>query len=135
MLPRTQDKNQLVIAYQISRTPWPDGIGAWYRPQDWDKEGNLIATGNDRARALDPWANDRAKGRPCPPIPGLIDETQVESQSQSVTEISVTEIQEEPVTEITVTETRVGRPAKADALTPAERMRRYRASKTTEQSS
>jgi hypothetical protein len=57
-----------VRLYRANPRPWPDGIGAWYRAEDWTDEGELIATGEARARALDWWANDRAKGRPCPPL-------------------------------------------------------------------
>ena len=71
-----------VRQYRANAHPWPDGIGAWYKSADWipgnDKDGDtLIATGNARARALDPWANVRAKGEPCPPLP--------ESQIETVT--------------------------------------------------
>jgi hypothetical protein len=60
-----------VRLYRANPRPWPDGIGAWYRAEDWTDSGELIATGEARARALDWWANDRAKGRPCPPLAGV----------------------------------------------------------------
>jgi hypothetical protein len=60
-----------VVAYRANPRPWPDGIGAWYRAEDWTDAGELIAVGEARARALDWWANDRAKGRPCPPLAGV----------------------------------------------------------------
>jgi hypothetical protein len=46
------------------RAPGPHGgvLGAWYRPQDWDDAGNLVATGWAGAKACDPWANTRAEG-------------------------------------------------------------------------
>lgn len=48
-------------------------LGAWHRAEDWTADGNLIATGEARLKAIDPWANDRAAGRPCPVLgsPGM----------------------------------------------------------------
>jgi hypothetical protein len=66
-----EDRSKLVRMFRENPRPWPDGIGAWYRAEDWDDSGVLLATGEARARALDPWANDRARGRPCPPMPGV----------------------------------------------------------------
>jgi hypothetical protein len=60
-----------VRQYWANPHPWPHGPGAWYRAEDWDDAGKLLATGEARARALDPWANDRAKGEPCPPLRGV----------------------------------------------------------------
>jgi hypothetical protein len=40
----------------------------WFRPQDWAADGTLIATGEDRDRALDPWASGRSRGWRCPPL-------------------------------------------------------------------
>ncbi len=66
-------REKAVAAYRKQPGSWPDGIGAWYQPADWgpEKDGPapLIAIGDARARALDPWANVRAKGGPCPPLP------------------------------------------------------------------
>jgi hypothetical protein len=71
-----ESRARFVRRYRANRASWPDGIGAWYRPQDWasgnDDTGDiLIATGEARVRALDPWANMRAKGERCPPLPGV----------------------------------------------------------------
>lgn len=54
------------------RAPGPHGgvLGPWYRAQDWDDAGNLVATGRAAAMALDPWTMDRADrvaGRPAKP--------------------------------------------------------------------
>jgi hypothetical protein len=57
-----------VVKYRLHKGNWPDGPGAWYKDEDWDKDGNLIAAGEARLRALDPFANDRAAGLPCPPL-------------------------------------------------------------------
>jgi hypothetical protein len=62
-------RSKIVAAYRRSQAPWPDGLGAWYRAEDWADDGTLVAVGETRARALDPWANDRKKGLPCPPLP------------------------------------------------------------------
>ena len=59
---------KIVVSYRREPRPWPHGIGAWYHPEDWDDSGTLLAVGEARARALDPWANDRKAGRPCPPL-------------------------------------------------------------------
>jgi hypothetical protein len=55
-------------------TPQTGGLvlGAWYRPGDWDDDGNLIATGRAAARALDPWANTRHKGVYTDPLTGKL---------------------------------------------------------------
>jgi hypothetical protein len=60
-----------VRLYRANPRPWPDGIGAWYRAEDWTDDGVLIAEGEARARALDWWANDRVKGLKCPPLAGV----------------------------------------------------------------
>jgi hypothetical protein len=67
---------KFVGKYRANPAPWPNGIGAWYRAEDWaagnDDDGDvLIATGEARARALDPWANMRAAGEVCPPLPAV----------------------------------------------------------------
>src|SRR5215475_8607783 len=76
--PLLHNRAKLVQAYRRNPNLYPDGIGAWYQPQDWDPRrpgpARLIATGNARLRALDPWANLRAKGEPHPngaPLPPL----------------------------------------------------------------
>jgi hypothetical protein len=71
-------RSAFVLQYRANPRAWPDGIGPWYRPDDWLDDGTLIATGEAKAQALDPWANDRAKGRPCP-------ETQRETGEAPVT--------------------------------------------------
>jgi hypothetical protein len=42
------------------------GVQIWYRAEDWADDGTLIASTEDRA--LDPWANLRAKREPCPAL-------------------------------------------------------------------
>jgi hypothetical protein len=71
-------RSQFVKQYRANSSPWPGGIGAWHRPEDWDDEGNLLATGRAAAMALDPWANARREGflvdnvtgqrKPVPPL-------------------------------------------------------------------
>jgi hypothetical protein len=72
-------RSAFVLQYRANPRAWPDGIGPCYRPDDCLDDGTLIATGEAKARALDPWADDRSKGRPCPetqfetgetPVPG-----------------------------------------------------------------
>jgi hypothetical protein len=69
------DRARLARRYRMNPSPWPDGIGKWFHQEDWapgdDATGDvLIATGEARVRALDPWSNNRAKGEPCPPATG-----------------------------------------------------------------
>jgi hypothetical protein len=60
-------RSRLVVQHRAGQ--WPGGnIGAWYSPEDWTDTGELVATGEAMARAMDPWANDRASGRPCPAL-------------------------------------------------------------------
>jgi hypothetical protein len=80
-----ESRAKFVRRYRTDSRPWPDGIGAWFRQEDWapgnDTDGDvLIATGEARARALDPWSNMRAKGERCPPLP-LLDEESRNSPS------------------------------------------------------
>ena len=62
-------RGRLVRQYRANRGPWPQGIGAWYRAEDWSDSGELLADGEARVRALDAWANVRAWGEDCPPLP------------------------------------------------------------------
>ncbi len=64
-----ESRGKFVLQYRENPKPWPDGIGAWFKDEDWDKDGKLIAVGEAMARALDQYANNRAKGLPCPPLP------------------------------------------------------------------
>jgi hypothetical protein len=105
-------RSAFVKQYRANAHGWPDGIGAWYRPIDWDDGGTLLATGEAKARALDPWANDRAAGRPCPALP-------------DVTETHVTKT---PMPDVTKTPL-VGRPPSGNAMTAAERKRLERVRK------
>jgi hypothetical protein len=57
-----ESRAKFVKQYRANPSPWPDGPGAWYHPEDWDDEGNLLATGREAAMALDPWANARREG-------------------------------------------------------------------------
>src|SRR5271154_3919201 len=101
MIDLAESRSAFVRQYRRDTRPWPDGPGAWYRHEDWADDGTLVATGEARARALDPWANVRAKGAPCPAL-------RVESRRDAVTK----------------------RDAERDAvtppMTPAERARAYR---------
>ena len=61
-------RGKFVVQYRAHPGSWPEGPGAWYRDEDWDKDGSLVAVGEARLRALDPFANDRAAGIPCPAL-------------------------------------------------------------------
>jgi hypothetical protein len=90
---------KFVRKYRDNPKPWPDGIGAWYRAEDWvagddDHGDTLIATGEARARALDPWANMRARGEPCPPLPAI----EVEPEPEPETDRAANESHEPSLT-------------------------------------
>jgi hypothetical protein len=99
-------RSAFVRQYRADPRSWPDGIGAWYRADDWLDDGTLVATGEARARAIDPWANDRAKGLPCPDLPDVT--------------INAGD-------DVTINPR--GRPATGSAMTSAERVRLHRARK------
>jgi hypothetical protein len=144
-----EEREKLVAKYRTNSSPWPHGIGAWYHTADWHwKTNELIATGNNRIRALDPYANLRAKGQtilpdgsPLPPLNLLPEEP-----SQPVTKTPPPDVTKTPVTktppvtktqDVTKTPTPVfvtkevtknkgGRPKATTPLSPAERKRRQR---------
>jgi hypothetical protein len=64
-----ESRGKFVLQCRANPRGWPDGIGAWFKDEDWDRDGKLVVVGEAKTRAVDPWANDRAKGRPCPPLP------------------------------------------------------------------
>jgi hypothetical protein len=66
-----RQRGTFVVQYRDHPGSWPDGPGAWFRDEDWDASGKLVATGEARLRAIDWYANDRAAGRPCPPLGGV----------------------------------------------------------------
>lgn len=109
-------------------------LGTWYRPEDWNENGDLIATGIARLKVLDPWANDRAAGRPCPPLGSermplwtdYIGETSFDEEVVSSPEAQTVTKIIQPVTKIDGR----GRPSKGDnPMSVAERMRALRARK------
>lgn len=102
-----ESRAEFVRRYRSNPSPWPDGPGAWYRAEDWNDAGELIG---DTARALDPFANARANGEPCPPLrPSRLRETEIRPRE---TEIQAQGRREEEI------QARRGRPLKPDAEKP-----------------
>ena len=75
-----------IVARYRGGSMWPDGIGAWYRPEDWTDAGDLTATGEAWSAAMDPHANDRAKGLPCPALVAHPDAVATETKRAAAAE-------------------------------------------------